>query len=198
VRRLPREPAYGTAEHGRAGLVLPPAAPAARRPRVGQPGGQYGVSIRDSAGAALGAYRYLLFDVSRTSDTDRFGNTFLSEIDVDDGRERVAPPRDPRRVDIVFDTTEMPELQPWVDSKLRPVCEEWYPIIVRMLPSEGYTAPRRVTVVFRKDMQGVAATSGTRVQCAGNWFQCNPLWKQYTGKTADGLWAEYAALLKDR
>jgi len=51
------------------------------RPKEGEPGGQYGVSISDSQGV-IGSYRYLLFDLSRTEDTDSFGNTFYSEIDV--------------------------------------------------------------------------------------------------------------------
>jgi hypothetical protein len=53
------------------------------RPKEGEPGGQYGVSISDSQGP-IGKYRYLLFDISRTEDTDDFGNTFYSEIDVID------------------------------------------------------------------------------------------------------------------
>ncbi len=52
------------------------------RPKSGQAGGQYGVSIADSKGAALGKYRYLLFDISRTETDDDFGNTFYSEITV--------------------------------------------------------------------------------------------------------------------
>ena len=54
------------------------------RPKEGEVGGQYGVSIADSDGA-LGKYRYLLFDVSPTETDDGFGNTFFSEIDVVDG-----------------------------------------------------------------------------------------------------------------
>jgi len=51
------------------------------RPREGEPGGQYGVSIRDSADI-LGRYRYLLFDVFETEGDDDWSNTFFSEIDV--------------------------------------------------------------------------------------------------------------------
>ncbi len=53
------------------------------RPKTGEPGGQYGVSISDSGGL-IGKYRYLLFDISRTEDTDDFGNTFYSEINAID------------------------------------------------------------------------------------------------------------------
>jgi hypothetical protein len=51
------------------------------RPKEGDGGGQYGVSISDSNGA-LGKYRYLLIDTKQTESDDAFGNTFFSEIDV--------------------------------------------------------------------------------------------------------------------
>jgi hypothetical protein len=51
------------------------------RPKTGEAGGQCGVSIAGD-GAAIGKYRYLLFDMSRTEADDEFGNTFYSEIDV--------------------------------------------------------------------------------------------------------------------
>lgn len=51
------------------------------RPKEGDGGGQYGVSISDSEGT-VGKYRYLLFDCSRTEADDANGNTFYSEIDV--------------------------------------------------------------------------------------------------------------------
>jgi hypothetical protein len=51
------------------------------RPKEGEGGGQYGVSIADTNGP-LGKFRYLLFDVRETENDDPFGNTFYSEIDV--------------------------------------------------------------------------------------------------------------------
>ena len=45
------------------------------RPKTGEAGGQYGVSISE-AGGSLGKYRYVLFDISRTEERDTFGNTF--------------------------------------------------------------------------------------------------------------------------
>jgi hypothetical protein len=150
------------------------------RPKKGKPGGQYGTSISDSAGGALGTFRWLLFDVSRTEDADPFGNTFFSEIDVSDGKEYPAPPVPKPEVvsvagkyEIVLDYSEMPELKEWIDAKLKPACVKWYPIIVKMLPSEGYTPPRRFSVTFLPDMRGVASTGGTRINCAGGWFKRN-------------------------
>ncbi len=50
------------------------------RPRDGETGGQYGVTISDTAGL-IGRYRYLLFDCFETEDHD-WSNSFYSEIDV--------------------------------------------------------------------------------------------------------------------
>jgi len=51
------------------------------RPKLGEIGGQYGVSISD-ANNTLGKFRYLLFDCVPTEIDDPFGNTFYSEVDV--------------------------------------------------------------------------------------------------------------------
>jgi hypothetical protein len=51
------------------------------RPKSGDVGGQYGVSI-SSPNEAIGHYRYLLFEIKRTEEADRWGNTFYSRIDV--------------------------------------------------------------------------------------------------------------------
>jgi len=138
------------------------------------------VSISNSAGGVLGTFRYLLFDVSRTESDDPFGNTFFSEIDVDDGTKHALPPApEPVTVSIagkwemVLDYSDMPELKEWIDTKLKPACVAWYPKIVELLPSEGFAAPKRFSITFRPDMRGVAATSGSRVYCAGGWFKRN-------------------------
>jgi hypothetical protein len=138
-----------------------------------KPGGQYGVSIARAGGAAIGSYRYLRFDLLPVNAGDIFGNTFYSEIDIDDGKPHEAVPFDPRKVSITINSDEMPQLKPWIDGKLRPACEKWYPIIAEMLASDGYVPPRSLTVTFKKDMEGVAGTVGTRVACAGPWFERN-------------------------
>lgn len=146
-------------------------------------GGQYGVSIADDKGNAIGKYRYLLLIVSRTEDHTPFGNTFYSEIDVVDGKEHkpIAPPKpQPLLISakfgeyqIDFDITEMPEFRTWVEKDLKPVCEKWYPKIVAMLPSDGYAAPKKFTITFRANMRGVAYASRGGIFCAGEWFKRN-------------------------
>jgi hypothetical protein len=158
------------------------------RPAGKEPGGQYGVSIGDSGGL-IGKYRYLLFDIARTEETDPFGNTFYSEIDVVDPTTPpvVAAPAgtvvgEIRRetvetaggtYQIVIDTSETPDLTEWAHRELAPVVREWYPKLVKILPSEGYEAPRKVSITFSANMRGVAATGGTRVRCAAGWFRQN-------------------------
>lgn len=154
------------------------------RPKEGGPGGQYGVSVVDSESGTIGKFRYLLFVASRTDADDPFGLTFFSEIDVVDGKEHqpaiaavpAVPPFSVMVQDkyvITFDTSEVPELKEWVETKLKPVCVEWYPKIVEMLPSEGYAAPTKFSITFRRDMRGVAFASGSRITCAGDWFKKN-------------------------
>lgn len=51
------------------------------RPKTGDSGGQYAVSLTAPTGS-LGHFRYLLFDVFETESDDVWGNTFYTEIDV--------------------------------------------------------------------------------------------------------------------
>lgn len=157
------------------------------RPKEGEPGGQYGVSISDSQGT-IGNYRYLLFDILRTEDTDDFGNTFYSEIDVLDrdsqpeaaqapaapgpsGQETIAA--DGGTYEISLDTSQTPDLTEWAHTQVAPMAKEWYPKLVQMLPSPGYQAPKKFTIKFSPDMTGVAATGGSRITCGAGWFRQN-------------------------
>lgn len=83
-----------------------------------------------------------------------------------------AATRGTSRCEITIDTSQSPDLKDWAD-KLRPVVEKWYPIIVAYLPSDGYTAPRKFTITFKK-MDGIAYTSGTDIVCAEAWFKAHP------------------------
>ena len=69
------------------------------------------------------------------------------------------------------DTTEAPDLTAWARTQLIPVLKEWYPRIVGMLPSEGFTAPKTFSIAFEKKYQGVAATAGNRIFCNPAWYR---------------------------
>lgn len=156
------------------------------RPKQGEVGGQYGVSIANPEGV-LGKYRHLLFDISRTEDTDAFGNTFYTELDVVD-KNGPAPEGISATVaevkrsvfeagngtyKITIDTTEAPDLTDWATKEVAPMAQEWYPKLVQMLPSEGYEAPKSFSITFSKSYNGVAATGGTRITCSANWMRQN-------------------------
>jgi hypothetical protein len=156
------------------------------RPKEGPPGGQYGVNITDPSGS-LGAIRYLLFDVSRTEDADPFGNTFFNEIDAidrsaPDTPEAPLPPPE-QHVEaadtkdgayrFTVDTTDAPDLTDWVHRELVPVIQKWYPLIVKALPGEGYSAPQRFGITFNPNYHGVAATGGTHIDCDPTWYRNN-------------------------
>src|SRR5579864_5219770 len=66
------------------------------RPKHGDSGGQYGVSISDSSGT-LGKFRYLLFDSIPSEDDDPWGSTFFSEINVVESGHRVVGSSDHRK-----------------------------------------------------------------------------------------------------
>jgi hypothetical protein len=72
--------------------------------------------------------------------------------------------------EISIDTSGAPDLKEWAEQKLGPVLAEWYPKIVAMLPSEGYSAPKRFSVTI-KPGNGVAATGGTRVTANSTWLK---------------------------
>lgn len=143
-------------------------------------GGQYGVSISDRKGV-IGNYRYLLFDIAPGDANDNFGNTFYSEIDVVEKNAPVAPapavvatpPFVIKSSDgyctISIDTSKAPELKQWAEQTLAPVLVEWYPKLVAMMPSEGYSAPNKFSISIRPG-DGVAATGGTRIGVNSTWL----------------------------
>lgn len=154
------------------------------RPKSGAVGGQYGVSIADTDGT-LGKYRYLRFDVSSAENDDPFGNTFFSEINVIDKNELIGAATDKAVAagtsvfhvvdppcEILIDTSGAPDLKEWVDTKLGPTLVEWYPKIVKMLPSDGYQPPKNFTVLIHPERPGsVAATGGTRITANSAWLK---------------------------
>ena len=147
------------------------------RPKDGPPGGQYGVSISDP-----GSARYLLFDIARTEDADAFGQTFFSEIDVLDRAAPAVVETPPVQLTesvaidggayrFTVDTTETPDLTEWSHRELIPALQKWYPLIVKMLPSDGYTAPKTFSITFTDRYKGVAATMGNRIEGSPGWYR---------------------------
>jgi len=160
------------------------------RPRSGDGGGQYGVSIADTD-SDLGKFRYLLFDVSATERDDDFGNTFFSEIDVIDASapdvSAAAPSEDfsiktaDGKCTITINTAKAPGLKEWAGTKLAPALAEWYPKISALLASDGYAAPDHFKITL-KPMDGVAFTAGRNVVANSDWLE-----KELNGEAVGSL-----------
>ena len=69
------------------------------------------------------------------------------------------------------ETTEAPDLSEWAKAELIPALKTWYPKIVEMLPSEGYTAPKTFSIIFTDRYKGVAATMGNRIEGSPSWYR---------------------------
>jgi hypothetical protein len=75
---------------------------------------------------------------------------------------------------VTIDVAAAPDLEPWARITLLPVCDRWYPRLVDMLPSDGFVAPKHITIRFRDDMgKTPATTSRDSISCNAAWFRRN-------------------------
>src|SRR5579859_1115607 len=72
--------------------------------------------------------------------------------------------------EISIDTSEAPDLKQWADQKLAPVLAEWYPKLIALLPSKGYSPPTNFSVRIRPG-NGVAATGRNRITANATWLE---------------------------
>ena len=72
-----------------------------------------------------------------------------------------------------MDTSDAPETADWAD-KAKALVEKWHPIVADMLKSDGFTAPGEIKLIFKKEMNGIAYASGTRVVIAAAWIKKRP------------------------
>jgi hypothetical protein len=79
----------------------------------------------------------------------------------------------PVAVRVQVDTSEVPDLAPW-GAKAKELVLKWHPIIAEMLKSEGFTPNPDVKIVFKKEMKGVAYTSGNVITISGDWVKKRP------------------------
>lgn len=164
------------------------------RPKEGKGGGQHAAEVTGTGGAALGDYRYLLFDVEPTSKSDPFGNTFFSEVDVISTRgpaiERIKPEaiaKDPTSASaekivreyktkdgkyrFFINSTKAPDLTEWSEKELVPVIQEWYPKLIEMMPSTGFKPLDVVTFEFDPSIGPPAFAAGGKITIKADWFR---------------------------
>jgi hypothetical protein len=133
---------------------------------------------RDRNGAELSA----LHDGRVPWDADEPSKNFFSEVDVIESNGPAPVPAPERSLSthesgdgafkISVDASLAPDLREWVEKELMPVVCDWYPKLVSMLPSKGYTAPAAVVIEFRDDMGGTPAyAAGNKVSLNAQWFR---------------------------
>jgi hypothetical protein len=78
----------------------------------------------------------------------------------------------PAAATFTVDTSGAPDLAEY-GEKVKALAELWYPKLEAMLPSDGYTAPRKIRlVIMEKD--GVAEASGAEIRCSAKWLREHP------------------------
>lgn len=71
--------------------------------------------------------------------------------------------------DYTFDLSEVPELYDWTVNKLVDVVKKSYPQIVKVLDAHE-VAPKKVTVVFKRDIKPLAYCSGSKIVVKRDWI----------------------------
>ncbi len=91
--------------------------------------------------------------------------------------------------EFTLDVSQVPDLQEWAETRLRPDLETWYPIIRDSLASDGFAAPKEFRVTVRP-MEGVAGTSDTDIQVSAEWIRSQlkrPEWNEAIGSVIHEL-----------
>src|SRR4051812_12037869 len=89
------------------------------------------------------------------------------------GPRATAEQRRPAAVRVTVDTSEVPDLAGW-GQQAKGLVEEWHPRIADLLRSDGFTPPGEITIVFKKDMRGVAYTRRATIVIAADWVRRHP------------------------
>ncbi len=84
-----------------------------------------------------------------------------------------APSTTQSAVRVVADTSASPESAAWAKTATELV-EKWYPMVSKLLASDGYTPPTEVKLVFKKRMRGPAGTSGATIAISAEWIAAHP------------------------
>src|SRR5262249_55318640 len=58
--------------------------------------------------------------------------------------------------------------------KAKKLGEHWYPIVSELLRSDGFTPPREVTIVFKKETRHLAYAVGSRITISAAWVKRHP------------------------
>jgi len=144
-------------------------------------GGKYKAVVKEFPDVATDARGNIVIRITAAPDSPD-QNAKISGIEIlkqESGRQAGAQTASPAQFDIrtadgkcvvTINIVEAPGLENWAKDELGPALAEWYPKIVAMLPSEGFTAPEHFSIAI-KPMDGVAYTTGTDVFASEKWIK---------------------------
>jgi hypothetical protein len=89
------------------------------------------------------------------------------------GLDPLPGPKSVETVTVTVDTSEEPKVKEWGESA-KTLIEKWYPIINDLLASDHFTPPHEVNVIFKKEYNGLAATTGHTIRIAARWVEEHP------------------------
>ena len=73
----------------------------------------------------------------------------------------------------LVDTNDAPDLKDW-GAKAGTLSVKWLPKIAALLPSDGFAAPREVTLYFDPKMKGVAHAAGSKITISADYARAHP------------------------
>lgn len=106
----------------------------------------------------IGAVSVSIFGASQTSETNKLQWTFNA---TNSEGKIIAT--------ISVDATETPDLKDWA-RKSGELCAVWYPKIIKLLDSDGFTPYDSIKIRFR-NMKGVAATSRSSISVSADYVR---------------------------
>lgn len=74
---------------------------------------------------------------------------------------------------ITVDVSDNPQATAWA-GEAQKVVQEWFPIVWRLLATDGRTPPREIKLIFRKTSSAPAYASGGAITVNGEWIAQHP------------------------
>jgi hypothetical protein len=76
-------------------------------------------------------------------------------------------------LEVRLDISEVPDSKEWCQAAAKAV-ERWYPTFCDYLATDGFTPSKVITITFKNDDKGIAATGGNNITCHMGWFKAHP------------------------
>ena len=78
-----------------------------------------------------------------------------------------------REPTVTVDVSDIPEAKAWADEA-RKVVREWFPIVWRLLATDGITPPQEIKLIFKKEQDAPAYATGSSIYVNGRWIREHP------------------------